>query len=68
MVEKSGEVSWIGAAETLQEAELHLQIHLYQLAPTKSVEQFLLLDQKTGAGRVVRAGEIPEKPAADSVP
>jgi hypothetical protein len=66
MVEQSGEISWIGAAESLQEAELQLRMHSHQLASTKSVGQFLLLDQKTGTRRVVRAREIHEKEATDS--
>jgi hypothetical protein len=69
-IENDGEPVWLGTAEDMQSARLRVS----QMASTKSVQQFLVLDQKTGKKTYISAEEVlpagPKAPnsSANSVP
>lgn len=53
-IENGGEPAWLGTAGDMQSARLRVS----QMASKKSVQRFLLLDQKTGKKTYINAGEI----------
>jgi hypothetical protein len=69
-IENNGEPVWLGTAGDMQSVRLRVS----QMASTKSVQRFLVLDQKTGKKTYISAEEVlsagPKAPnsSANSVP